>query len=156
MIISKITFDDILPIWKDKLWNNRISDIKTHSSMTCPIDKDSIYDMKIYEYPATYWAVLHNDIIVGVNSGHKTSDCDYRSRGLWVATEYRGNGLGKLLLDTVIDQAILEECNIIWSVPRLTALPTYEKAGFETIGNIFKTETADKNVYAIKRVKVYT
>ena len=154
--LEKITFDVIKPVWEEHLWSSRESPIKTHSSMTLPFDNDVDFDMQIYNYPATYWALFFDNEIVGVNSGHKTSDNQYRSRGLWVDEKFRKNGLGQLLLNQVVNQACIEKCNIVWSIPRLSAFSTYEKVGFIQFGSIFKTETSDANVYAIKHIKEYT
>lgn len=154
-IVKKVPFEIILPIWKNYLWSSRTSEIKTHSSMTWPYPRNKEYNLEIYNYPATYWAIYKNNKVIGVNSGHKTSDYHYRSRGLWVDKEYRGVGLGKKLLDHTINQAKIEDCLMVWSIPRITALPTYKKSGFLPIGDIFKTETCDKNIYAINRIKEY-
>ena len=35
MITKRITFDEILPIWRYKLWPNRQSAIEPSSAMTC-------------------------------------------------------------------------------------------------------------------------
>ena len=70
---SKIVdFKTILPIWNDKLWPQRKSQIKSMSSMTY----DRKYDMKIYEkYKPTLVAVYNIDEkIIGVKSGHRTDD----------------------------------------------------------------------------------
>ena len=48
-----------------------------------------------------------------------------------------------------LHQAQLEKCEMIWSIPRKTALPAYEKFGFSTVGDYLKTETADANIYAV-------
>jgi hypothetical protein len=44
-------------------------------------------------------------------------------------------------------QAILEKCEMIWSIPRKTALPAYTKFGFETVGDYIVTETSEANIY---------
>jgi hypothetical protein len=38
--VQQITFQEILPIWRDKLWPERVSKIETHSVMTWPHTHD--------------------------------------------------------------------------------------------------------------------
>ena len=148
--LKTVSFDTILPIWEQNLWSSRESAIKTHSSMTWPFDNNVEYDMEIYKYPATYWALLVDDKIIGVNSGHKTSDTQYRSRGLWVDKKFRKKGLARVLLTALEQQANQEQCTMLWTVPRKTALDAYTKCGFNTVGNYFRTETSKANIYAYK------
>lgn len=152
--LKTVSFDTILPIWEQNLWSSRESAIKTHSSMTWPFDNNVEYDMEIYKYPATYWALLVDDKIIGVNSGHKTSDTQYRSRGLWVEEKFRGNKMGQFLLNIASSQALVERCKMIWSIPRMSALKTYQQAGFREQGDVLSTETSDANIYAIKKLIV--
>jgi hypothetical protein len=150
--LKTITFNTIKPIWEQNLWSGRNSKVKTHSSMTWPFDSDVEYNMEIYKYPATYWALLVDNVIIGVNSGHKTSDNQYRSRGLWIEEEFRGKKMGQFLLNVASSQALVERCNMIWSIPRKSALKTYHQAGFIGQGDIFATETSDANIYASKLI----
>ena len=150
--LKTVSFDTILPIWEQNLWSSRESAIKTHSSMTWPFDNDVEYDMEIYKYPATYWALLVDDKIIGVNSGHKTSDTQYRSRGLWVDEKFRKKGLAQIILTASEQYAKQEKCKMIWTVPRKTALVAYTKCGFNTVGNYFRTETSEANIYAYKHI----
>ena len=150
--LKTVSFDTILPIWEQNLWSSRESAIKTHSSMTWPFDNDVEYDMEIYKYPATYWALLVDDKIIGVNSGHKTSDTQYRSRGLWVDEKFRKKGLAQIILTASEQYAKQQKCKMIWTVPRKTALVAYTKCGFNTVGNYFRTETSEANIYAYKHI----
>jgi len=148
MKIIRITFDQIKNIWSEHLWPNRQSPIETHSAMTWPFEGNpNEYDMNVFDYPASFFGVISDYKIVGVNSGHKTSDSQYRSRGIWVDPEHRRKGISQMLFETTIDQAIGEGCRMIWSIPRKTALPAYTKFGFQTVGDYIKTETSDANIY---------
>ena len=90
--------------------------------------------------------------IVGVNSGHRTSESQYRSRGIWVSPNCRLQGASQLLFDWTKQQAIIEGCEMIWSIPRKIALPAYTKFGFETVGDFFETETSESNIYVKLRL----
>lgn len=133
-MIRAITFDEILPIWKYQLWPNRQSKIETHSVMTWPLTKTQQYDMNIFRYPAYFFGMFENNTLVGVNSGHKTSDNEFRSRGLWVDPVFRNQGIASKLLRHTIDIAKITGATMIWSMPRLSALSVYERCGFVVYG----------------------
>jgi GNAT superfamily N-acetyltransferase len=134
--VQQITFQEILPIWQDKLWPNRVSKIETHSAMTWPYTHPvQPYSMDVFNYPATFFGIFDQDKLVAVNSGHLTTQQEYRSRGLWVDPDYRGMGLAQIILLATINEAKKEGASMIWSIPRLTALPAYERVGFKTVGD---------------------
>lgn len=90
--------------------------------------------------------------MVGVNSGHRTNDSQYRSRGIWVDPRYRGLGVSTQLFQALEHQAVMEGCEMIWSIPRVTALPAYTSFGFVAQGDSFVTETSPENVYVRKDI----
>ena len=135
--VVRISFDDILPIWEKNLWPNRVSKIETHSAMTWPpTHPTEPYSMKIFDYPVSFFGIYDNDNLIAVNSGHLTTDNEYRSRGLWVDPGYRGRKLAQKILVETIHQAKISGATMIWSIPRLTALPAYERVGFKTVGDV--------------------
>ena len=110
------TFQDVKVIWNEKLWPNRKSTIKEMSSMQY-LDG---FDMAIYEkYKPTFFIVKHQDKIVGVNSGHRTKDRLYRSRGIWVDPEFRRYGVAQILFDMTEKQAKKVIANLKKLVPKL-------------------------------------
>lgn len=148
MKLIRLSFEQISDIWQNKLWPNRTSAIETHSAMTWPFEGNpEQYDMNVFNYPATFWGVYIDNKLVGVNSGHKTTDTQYRSRGIWVDPEYRKQGIAQNLFLLTKHQAQLEKCEMIWSIPRKTALPAYTKFGFQTVGDYITTETSEANIY---------
>lgn len=147
-----IDFPTIQYVWRTKLWPDRTSPIETHSAMTWPGSSAQQYDMKVFEHTASFFGVFIDDTLVGVNSGHKTSDTHYRSRGLWVDPSFRKQGIGQMLFQMTQQRAIDEGCKFVWSVPRKTALSAYQRFGFNTVGGFFGTETSDANIYVIKNL----
>lgn len=148
MQVSRIDINTIKNIWEKHLWPNRTSAIETHSAMTWPFEGNpEEYDMKIFDYPATFLGAYIDKQLVGVNSGHKTTDLQYRSRGIWVDPQYRKRGISQMLFLMTAHQAKVEGCEMIWSIPRKTALPAYTKFGFETVGDYIVTETSEANIY---------
>jgi GNAT superfamily N-acetyltransferase len=153
MHAKKIDFNTIVDIWQHKLWPDRESAIEPMSAMTWPFEGDpQPINMSIFEFEPMFWGVYMDDKLVGVNSGHRTSAHQYRSRGIWVDPDYRGKGIANLLFCMLENQAIIEGAEMIWSIPRKTALPAYTKFGFMTVGDFLETETSDANIYAIKRI----
>ena len=156
METTNITFETICHVWQKHLWQNRVSPIETHSAMTWPFDGNPIeYDMDIFNYKPAFFAIFQRQEIVGVNSGHRTKDNIYRSRGIWVHPDHRKKGVSKMLFDATEKQARNEGCNMIWSIPRKSALPAYTKFGFETVGDYFDEGMEfGPNIYVTKELDV--
>ena len=153
MKADKISFEQIVHIWQTELWPDRQSPIETHSAMTWPYSwPEKEIDMEIFNYDATFFGVFSKQKLIGVNSGHRSSEVEYRSRGIWVDPAFRKTGVSQLLFEMTEEQAMSEGCEMIWSIPRKTALKAYTKFGFKTVGDYFGTETSDANIYVIKRI----
>lgn len=132
--LEKVAFDDILPMWRDLLWNGRVDDIRPMSSMLY----QGGYDMNIYErYSPTFYAIKYDDEIIACNSGHQTSDNSYRSRGLYVSPTHRQRGLAKRLLYATCDHARSLLCSYVWTVPRKNSLNAYTGVGFKQTSDWF-------------------
>lgn len=126
-MISKITFNEIVPIWRLYLWPERHSKIEPNSAMNF-LHGFSMENMSTHP---SFFAYILEDIVVGVNSGHLCAhDNSYRSRGLYVFPTHRGKGIGKELLLASIDQGKKENAKYVWSYPKQTSWKTYETAGF--------------------------
>jgi GNAT superfamily N-acetyltransferase len=153
---TNISFETICHIWQKHLWQNRVSPIETHSAMTWPYDGNPLeFDMDIFDYTPSFFGVFHNGRVIGVNSGHRTKDNIYRSRGIWVHPDHRKKGVSKMLFDATEKQARNEGCNMIWSIPRKSALPAYTKFGFETVGDFFDEGMEfGPNIYVTKELDV--
>jgi GNAT superfamily N-acetyltransferase len=104
-LIEIITFEEILPIWRNHLWPDRTSPIESNSAMCY---KDG-YDMFNMNTIPTFFAYKINNEIAGVNSGHMCKDNQYRSRGLFVFEKFRGLGIGTKLLIATIEQGRKEK-----------------------------------------------
>jgi len=149
-MIKEIDFETILPIWRDKLWPDRISPIESHSAMLYLFTE---HDMGNFLLPAWYYGYYVNNELIGVNSGHLCVDGSIRSRGLWVCPNYRGNGYGKQLLIATIDKARTHKATSIWSLPRKSSWSTYKSAGFVLTSDWQKTETSEANAYCYLELK---
>ena len=143
--IRYLSFEEILPIWSEYLWPNRTSIIEPYSAIE--------YNSLPYTYNLTYSACnstffgLYEDMhLVGVNSGHPTGE-SYRSRGLYVFNQYRGNNYGAILLSETVEFAKNNGYKFAWSIPRQTSIRSYNAAGFSIVSDWFGTETSDHNAY---------
>lgn len=146
-MLQKITFNEILPIWRDYLWPDRISDITPTSAMSFM----GGYDLQNMSLNPTFFAYVSDGLIAGVNSGHMCKDNDYRSRGLYVFEKFRGKGIGTKLLQATIDQAMQEEATLCWSYPKDSSWKTYENAGFVLVSNFEPSENGN-NAYCMIRL----
>ncbi len=138
-------FNEVLEVWSILLWPNRTSEITPTSAMTYL----GGYDYENMKDEPTFFGYHVDDVLVGINSGHKTINNTYRSRGLYVFPEYRGRGIGVELLTATINQAKLEGCNMCWSYPKHSSWSTYQKAGFMLSSDWEKSETSDRNAYCV-------
>jgi GNAT superfamily N-acetyltransferase len=144
--IEEITFEEILPIWRDHLWPDRESTIESNSAM----NYFGGYDMFNMSTKPTFFAYKIDGRIAGVNSGHKCSKGHYRSRGLYVFDEFRGLGIGVKLLLATIEQGRKEKSVICWSYPRQSSWNTYSNAGFYLMTPFEPSETGS-NAYCVYR-----
>jgi len=74
-------------------------------------------------------------------------DNHYRSRGLYVFPNFRGKGIGTILLKATIAQAMVESAVLCWSYPKKTSWKSYLAAGFELASDWGGSETSDANAY---------
>jgi GNAT superfamily N-acetyltransferase len=125
--LKEISFDDLLPSWKSHLWPKRKSKIESQSI----INHLGHLDHSVLQYQPYFWGVFHDDKIVGVISGMKTSPVFFRSRGLWVHEEFRELGLATELLRSVELRAKENGCKTLWSMPRCRSWGFYERIGFK-------------------------
>jgi GNAT superfamily N-acetyltransferase len=150
MIVKKIKWETIKFQWQHNLWPGRY-DVKPMSSMV--YNNPDGYSMDIYNnYKPTFWGVYTDDNqIVGVNSGFRTEDTLYRSRGIWVASNFRKQGIAQLLFKALEEQAREEGCDRIWSYPRKGSHYAYLKFGFEIVSDWYR-DTFGQNVYVLKKI----
>ena len=147
-MIVKITWPEIYPVWRTKLWPTRVSDIEPTS---CMMFMGGFEQQNLNQTPV-FLGCMINSQIVGVNSGHLCTDGGFRSRGLWVDPEYRKQGIGVQLLTATIQMAQHQGAKFCWSLPRHSSWNVYERAGFTLASNWFPTETSEENAYCVKHL----
>jgi len=133
MKIRILSWEEIYPIWHQRLWPGRQSAIEPTSA----IKYLGGHDMDNMTFAPVLYGLEEDDEIIGVNSVVECSDHSYRSRGLWLAPDYRGRGLAKILLEYGIGIAKENKTDFIWSMPRHSAIGAYQSAGFEQTSEWF-------------------
>lgn len=139
--IEACQFEDVLPIWEKHLWPGRVSKIESNSAMKW----QGGIDLELMQAEAKFWLArlrdseLPNDQqVVGVLSGHYGGLIDgvrsYRTRGLFVFPNYRGQGIAQALMAAAFTEARRLDYDVVWTFPRKSAMPAYEKMGFKRIG----------------------
>jgi len=58
----------------------------------------------------------------------------WRVRGMATAPEARGRGYGALILAALLDHVRAQGGGLVWCHARELAVPLYERAGFEVVG----------------------
>jgi GNAT superfamily N-acetyltransferase len=124
---EKSEFSEILPVWREFLWPQRESRIEPVSA----IGENGTIDLSWLESRPDFWKLNRENKIIGVVSSlSSTFHGSVRLRGLWVAPEFRGEGLGKLLVESVVDEALSQNIRRVWTMARNSALPFYLSYGF--------------------------
>lgn len=62
----------------------------------------------------------------------------WRLRAMATADGFRGQGLGRRVLDAVIDHVSTAGGGLLWCGARIRAVQFYERAGFSTLGDFYK------------------
>ena len=144
------TFDDVKPLWDKFLWPGRNSKRINNWiwNLTESLPSEGRLNENISE--VTFHIVKIDDRVIGTNSVYFSNVHNkkvyYRSRGLWVASEFRNKGIAQLLLKSSIKTAIKNDADIIWTCPRNTSINTYNSVGF------VDREVTFKNNYGINTV----
>ena len=144
--IKQITWEQILPIWRDHLWEGRKTEIKPTSGLKFL----GGFDKSIEDNVPTFFGAFIGGECVGVNSGHATNEEEYRSRGMYVMPDHRHKGISQCLLKTVEIQAKIEKKITLWSMPRESSLPAYKKFGFDVVSDFFDDMEFGPNCFVVK------
>lgn len=151
--ITEINFLTILPIWQQILWKGRVSPILPVSTMMFM----GGYDLSIrpnYTAQARFFGAYdQSGDLIGVFSGHPTSDTEYRARGFYVVPSFQDIGIGKNLVHAVVNAAAHAGRDVCWCLPRVGDVEFFEEQGFTVMSQPF-TDGVEfgPNVYMAKAI----
>lgn len=106
--------------------------------------KDNYWKKELSNKKHVWYGAFDNDLIVGIGSIKfvKTLKFDHIAHlsGIYVKKEYRGQGIGKLLFKTRIDEAFenkrIKKLKLIVNVSQVNAIGLYESFGFKKVGDL--------------------
>jgi GNAT superfamily N-acetyltransferase len=142
--IEEISWKEIKKVWEQHLWPEKKGGVKptnnwkltlTPYSFTTII-KEGENPIKTNPY---FFGIRVGGELVCVNSCFMTSsshpfsykeDSYWRSRGLWTSPNHRRKGLSFKILTHTAEFVSKHDATWLWTVPRESALPAYEKVGF--------------------------
>jgi len=141
------SWNEVRKCWEDYLWPGR-DDIEPIVGQT--IGEPLSYDSSIEKSEVSFFVAKCGNKVIGVNSGFNTTPDYYRSRGLWVHKSFRRKGVALKLLQMTIEDAIHKKNLYVWTIPRESALSTYEKAGFKKVSEFINENMKyGPNCYAL-------
>lgn len=146
-MIKIISFEEILPLWK-KLWPNT-DPIKPYNEW----EFLGGYNPEVPCSDVWFIGYYIDQELVGCNSCFMSSKEHLRSRGIYILPEHRGKGISKALFSKTLEIAETNNAKLVWSYPRLDALPSYKAAGFEEIGEPFDDFDYGPNIWVAKYLK---
>jgi len=124
MELQNLTWEQVKPIWDTKLWPGRDSEPVTSMKYL------GGYDMALKDANPHFIGVVVGEHIIAVNSYVPTGANEWRSRGLWVDSNFRKQGHAKTLLKFMLTHVRDIGGTMIWTMPRMDALAAYESVGF--------------------------
>lgn len=94
--------------------------------MQMPVDANGIH-----------FGAFSNDLLVGVVSLFQNGET-FQLRKFAVAINHQGQGIGTGLLTYITNFCRQQKGILLWCNARITAIPFYEKSGFEVLGHTFE------------------
>ena len=75
---------------------------------------------------------------VALLAGGSEAPNAWRLRAMATADGFRGLGLGRLVLDAIVDHVAAVGGGLLWCGARIRAVPFYERAGFSILGDVYE------------------
>jgi GNAT superfamily N-acetyltransferase len=111
-------------------------------------------------YPTHHFG-LFNDDLIGIISLYENKNPIFKDpiqiqlRGLDILEEYQSLLLGEKLIESCEAKLKLKKNNLlIWFNARKTSVVSYEKLGYQTIGDIFKIKGIGEHFIMFKKLNV--
>lgn len=119
---------------------------------TCRFEGDDLETTKHY-------GLFVKEKLVGVTTLMQSSNDlfenkhQFQMRGMAILSHYQGQGLGAHLIREIEKNMKNHESVVLWFHARLTAVPFYEKMGFEIKGNSFEIPEIGTHFVMFKNLK---
>ena len=90
-----------------------------------------------------HFGYYNDEKIVGVASLFELKNINfdvinqYQLRGMAVLNDYQKLGIGEKLMNYCENHSVKKNINLIWFNARISAVPFYEKLGYQKFGNLF-------------------
>ena len=138
-MLEQLTFEEIKFIWEKELWPNKKNGVQKANEWTWVSGHVVLGKNKnmIAKVEPIFYGIREDNKIVAVNSVYRSNENNWRSRGLWVYPEYRRCGHATTLLGWAQLHTKTFGGDYLWTVPRKSALPAYEKVGFNKCSEWF-------------------
>lgn len=120
-IVSNTDFKTVFPFWRDYLWPLRKEPIEPTSAL---LFKKGI-NMDYQSVEVFFRKVEMKDCIIGVCSGQRTGQKEFRIRGLWVSPRFRRKQIGTKLFQTVEKEALKRGGSLLWTLARHSSKQFY-------------------------------
>ena len=134
--LSETDFSTAGAVWKSRLWPKRVEPIEARSAL---LFKKG-FDLNYQSAEVFFVKAAADQQIVGVCSGQRTGPKEFRSRGLWVAENYRKKGIGGALFRFVEEEAKRRGGLHLWTLARYSSKEFYLSMGMKSAGKTGKFE----------------
>jgi len=145
ILIKRITALETYPVRHPVLRTNRPIE-------TCRFEGDELETTKHY-------GLFIQEKLVGVTTLMQSSNDffenkhQFQMRGMAILSHHQGQGLGAQLIREVEKNIEDYETAVLWFHARMTAVPFYEKMGFEIKGNSFEIQEIGTHFVMYKNLK---
>ena len=130
MEVTFTDFSSVFSVWRQYLWPKRLEPIASRSSL---LFKKG-HDLNYLSAEVFFVKLEREGKIIGVCSGQKTQELEFRSRGLWVAKEFRRQGLASRLFLFVEEEAKKRGAKHLWTLARHSAKEFYQAMQMKDCG----------------------
>ena len=146
MEVLKPSWEEIKRVWDTKLWPGRDSEPVTSMVFM------GGYDMEYKKQEPVFLGIVVDGNLVAVNSYVLTHGTEYRSRGLWVDEEHRGQGMAKRILSATLSEIGDRGGSMVWTMPRRDAMAAYMSVGFRRRSDWIEQDWGT-NCYAARHIE---
>lgn len=128
--IRTISFEEILPVWKNFLWPERVSVIE---NVSC-VDQLGNIDVIIRQYKSEFFGCFESTELIGVVSCHPINQEVMRIRGIYVFEAYRNKKIGRDLIKQVEKTVFEQNYKKIFGLVREKNENYFKGVGFVSYG----------------------